>query len=72
MNLREWEMVWICILIFSVEVEMNDQEKKEIQQEEMAIRQMLVGLNMKREVGQDFSNALKDWSQEYSHLQECA
>lgn len=53
-------MVWICIFIFSVEVEMNDQEKKEIQQEEMAIRQMLVGLNMKREVGQDFSNALKD------------
>ncbi len=56
MDLHEWEMVWICILIFSVEVEMNGQEKKEIQQEEMAIRQMLIGLNMKREVGQDFSN----------------
>ncbi len=56
MDLHEWEMVWICILIFSVEVEMNGQEKKEIQQEEMAIRQMFIGLNMKREVGQDFSN----------------
>lgn len=49
-------MVWICIFIFSVEVEMNGQITKEIQQEEMAIRQMFVGLSMKREVGQDFSN----------------
>lgn len=35
---------------------MNGQITKEIQQEEMAIKQMFVGLSMKREVGQDFSN----------------
>lgn len=43
--------------IFSVEGEMNCQITKEIQQEEMALRQMFVGLSMKREVGQDFSSA---------------
>lgn len=32
---------------------MNSQIIKEIQQEEMAIRQMFIGLGMKREVGQD-------------------
>uniref|UniRef100_A0A672R2G2 Signal transducer and activator of transcription n=1 Tax=Sinocyclocheilus grahami TaxID=75366 RepID=A0A672R2G2_SINGR len=37
-----------------VEAEMNGQITKEIQQEEMALRQMFVGLTMKREVGQEF------------------
>uniref|UniRef100_A0A8C1BX52 Signal transducer and activator of transcription n=1 Tax=Cyprinus carpio carpio TaxID=630221 RepID=A0A8C1BX52_CYPCA len=40
-----------------VEGEMNCQITKEIQQEEMALRQMFVGLSMKREVGQDFKIA---------------
>ncbi|KAK2904780.1 hypothetical protein Q8A67_006579 [Cirrhinus molitorella] len=42
-----------------VEVEMNGQITKEIQQEEMAIRQMFVGLSMKREVViKEIANAL--------------
>lgn len=42
-----------------VEVEMNGQITKEIQQEEMAIRQMFIGLNKKREVViKDIANVL--------------
>uniref|UniRef100_A0A8C1BZD2 Signal transducer and activator of transcription n=1 Tax=Cyprinus carpio carpio TaxID=630221 RepID=A0A8C1BZD2_CYPCA len=39
----------LFFFIFSVEGEMNCQITKEIQQEEMALRQMFVGLSMKRE-----------------------
>ncbi len=58
---KQYESTWMrngmdLYFIFSVEVEMNGQITKEIQLEEMAIKQMFVGLSMKREVGQDFSN----------------
>jgi len=44
----------IFVFIFSVEVDLNGQITKEIQQEELAIRQMFMGLSMKREVGRDY------------------